>query len=152
MFRQIDTEEILNPIENRGKMNPIEGKKIITSDLAPKAIGPYSVAVQAGILVFTSGQAGLDPVTGDLVPGGIETETRQTLTNLKHVLEAAGTSLSAALKTTVFLTDIGDFSHMNAIYAEYFPSNPPARSTVQVARLPKGACVEIEIVALANQG
>jgi 2-iminobutanoate/2-iminopropanoate deaminase len=130
-------------------MTPSEGKKIISTDQAPRAIGPYSVAVQAGPFVYASGQAGLDPKTGELVPGGIEAETRQVLTNLQHVLEAAGTSLSAAVKTLVFLTDMGDFARMNAIYAEFFPSNPPARSTVAVAGLPKGACVEIEVVALA---
>ena len=133
-------------------MNLPEGKKIITTDQAPKAIGPYSVAVQAGMFVYASGQAGLDPKTGELVPGGIEAETRQVLTNLQHVLEAAGTSLSAAVKTLVFLTDMGNFAKMNAIYAEFFPSNPPARSTVAVAGLPKGACVEIEVVALAAPG
>jgi 2-iminobutanoate/2-iminopropanoate deaminase len=130
-------------------MNPSEGKKIVTTDRAPKAIGPYSVAVQAGPFVYASGQAGLDPKTNELVPGGIEAETRQVLTNLQHVLEAAGTSLSAAVKTLVFLKDMGDFAKMNAIYAEFFPANPPARSTVAVAGLPKGACVEIEVVALA---
>jgi 2-iminobutanoate/2-iminopropanoate deaminase len=130
-------------------MKTTEVKKIVATDQAPKAIGPYSVAVQAGAFVFASGQAGLDPKTNELVAGGIEAETRQVLTNLQHVLEAAGTSLSAAVKTLVFLKDMGDFARMNAIYAEFFPANPPARSTVAVAGLPKGACVEIEVVALA---
>jgi len=122
-------------------------KVVIRTDKAPKAIGPYSVAIRLGNLVFASGQAGLDPQTGNLVPGGIEPETRQTLTNLKHVLEAAGSGMDKALKTTVFLRDMNDFGRMNAIYAEFFPENPPARSTVQVAALPKGAAVEIEVIA-----
>jgi 2-iminobutanoate/2-iminopropanoate deaminase len=123
-------------------------KKVITSANAPRALGPYSVAVRAGDFVFASGQLGLDPATGDLVPGGIEAETRQSLTNLRHVLADAGSSLEGALKTTVFLKDMAEFAKMNAVYAEFFPENPPARSTVQVAALPKGGTVEIEIIAL----
>jgi 2-iminobutanoate/2-iminopropanoate deaminase len=123
-------------------------KKIITSEKAPKAIGPYSVAVRTGNLVFTSGQLGLDPATGVLVPGGIEAETRQALTNLQHVLADSGSGMERVLKTTVFLKDMADFPKMNAIYAEFFPENPPARSTVQVAALPKNGLVEIEAVAL----
>jgi 2-iminobutanoate/2-iminopropanoate deaminase len=122
-------------------------KKIIFSEKAPKAIGPYSVANQLGQLIFASGQLGLDPSTGQLVAGGIEEETRQALTNLKHVLEAAGSSLEHVLKTTVFLHDMGDFSKMNAIYAEFFNTDPPARSTIQVAGLPKNGLVEIEAIA-----
>ena len=121
--------------------------KTIVSDKAPKAIGPYSVAIQAGNLIFTSGQLGLDPATGQLVPGGIEAETRQALTNLRHVLAEAGSGLEQALKTTVFLKDMADFLKMNAVYAEFFPKNPPARSTVQVAALPKDGLVEIEVIA-----
>jgi 2-iminobutanoate/2-iminopropanoate deaminase len=123
-------------------------KKIITSEKAPKAIGPYSVAIQAGAFVFTSGQLGLDPQTGSLVPGGIEAETRQALANLRHVLEASGTAMDDVVKTTVFLKDMADFPKMNAVYAEFFPADPPARSTVQVAALPKAGTVEIEVVAL----
>jgi 2-iminobutanoate/2-iminopropanoate deaminase len=123
-------------------------KKIITSEKAPKAIGPYSVAVRTGNLVFTSGQLGLDPATGVIVPGGIEAETRQALTNLQHVLADSGSGMERVLKTTVFLKDMADFPKMNAIYAEFFPENPPARSTVQVAALPKSGLVEIEAVAL----
>jgi 2-iminobutanoate/2-iminopropanoate deaminase len=122
----------------------------ITSDKAPKAIGPYSVAIRAGNLVFTSGQLGLDPQTGNLIPGGIETETRQALTNIQHVLEDSGSSLQMVIKTTVFLKDMADFPRMNAVYAGFFPENPPARSTVQVAALPKNGSVEIEAVALAK--
>lgn len=125
-------------------------KLVIRTDNAPKAIGPYSVANQVGNLVFTAGQLGLDPSTGELVPGGVEAETRQVLTNLRNVLDAAGSSLSMVVKTTVFLRDMGDFSLMNAIYGEFFTENHPARSTVQVAALPKGGAVEIEVVALSQ--
>ncbi len=125
-----------------------EGKKIVQTEKAPKAIGPYSQAIRTENLVFAAGQAGLDPATGELVKGGIEVETRQVLTNLKNVLEAADSGLSYVLKTTVFLKDMNDFAKMNAIYAEFFPENPPARSTVGVAALPKGALVEIELIAL----
>jgi 2-iminobutanoate/2-iminopropanoate deaminase len=125
-------------------------KKVITSEKAPQAIGPYSVAIRTGDLVFTSGQLGLDPQTGNLVPGGIEVETRQALTNLQYVLADSGSALDAVVKTTVFLKDMADFSKMNAIYAEFFIKNPPARSTVQVAALPKSGSVEIEAVAIAK--
>jgi 2-iminobutanoate/2-iminopropanoate deaminase len=123
-------------------------RKIIFSTKAPKAIGPYSVAIQTGNLVFCSGQLGLDPTTGNLVPGGIEAETRQALTNLDRVLTDAGTGLERVVKTIVFLRDMADFSKMNAVYAEFFPENPPARSTVQAAGLPKDGVVEIEVVAI----
>lgn len=122
-------------------------KQIIQTEKAPKAIGPYTVANRFGELIFTAGQLGLDPATMELVPGGVEAETRQALTNLKYVLEAAGSSLDHVLKTTVFLRDMADFARMNAVYGEFFPQNPPARSTVQVAALPKGGAVEIEVVA-----
>jgi 2-iminobutanoate/2-iminopropanoate deaminase len=118
-----------------------------TSDKAPKALGPYSQAVRAGNFIFTSGQLGLDPQTNDLVDG-IEAQTRQVWRNLAAVLEAAGTSLNRVVKTTVFMQDLGEFAKMNAVYAEFFPQNPPARSTVQVAALPRGGKVEIECVAL----
>ena len=129
-------------------MYTIEGKKIVSTEKAPKAIGPYSQAIIVEKLVFTAGQVGLDPATMELVEGGVEAQTRQVLTNLKHVLEKADSGLNYIIKTTVFLQDMGDFAKMNAIYAEFFPENPPARSTVQVAGLPKGALVEIECVAL----
>lgn len=122
-------------------------KEIIRSDQAPKAIGPYNVAIRFGDLVFTAGQLGLIPETMELAPGGVAAETRQALTNLKHVLEAAGTSLEKALKTTVYLRDMADFAAMNAVYGEFFGENPPARTTIQAAGLPKGAAVEIEVVA-----
>jgi 2-iminobutanoate/2-iminopropanoate deaminase len=123
-------------------------KKVISSEKAPKAIGPYSVAIRTGDLVFTSGQLGLDPLTGNLVPGGIEAETRQALTNLGHVLTDAGSGLEQAVKTIVFMKDMADFPKMNAVYAEFFTKDPPARSTVQAAALPKGGTVEIEVVAI----
>jgi 2-iminobutanoate/2-iminopropanoate deaminase len=125
-------------------------KIVVTSNKAPKAIGPYSVAIRAGLFIFSSGQLGLDPQSGDLVPGGIEAETRQALTNILHVLEDAGSGMQAIVKTTVFLKDMADFSKMNAVYAEFFLENPPARSTVQVAALPKGGSVEIEAVAIVK--
>ena len=127
-----------------------EGKKIVSTEKAPKAIGPYSQAIRTEGLVFTAGQVGLDPSTMEIVEGGIEAQTRQVLTNLKHVLESASSALNFVVKTTVFLQDMGDFASMNAVYAEFFPENAPARSTVQVAALPKGALVEIDCVALIN--
>jgi 2-iminobutanoate/2-iminopropanoate deaminase len=126
-------------------------KKIVVSDKAPKAIGPYSIAVQTGQMVYTAGQIGLNPTTGELVPGGIEAETRQVLMNLQNVLEASGSSLGDVVKTTVFLRDMVDFVKMNAIYGEFFSQLPPARSTVAVAGLPKGGVVEIEAVATLRE-
>jgi 2-iminobutanoate/2-iminopropanoate deaminase len=123
---------------------------VIISEKAPKAIGPYSVAIRTGNLVYTSGQIGMDPASQTLVPGGVEAETRQALTNLQHVLADAGSSLEYALKTVVFLRDMADFPLMNAVYAEFFPKDPPARSTIGVAGLPKGAAVEIEITAITK--
>jgi 2-iminobutanoate/2-iminopropanoate deaminase len=125
-------------------------RKVIQTDKAPKAIGPYSQAIRTDAMVFTAGQIGLDPATMELVPGGVEEQTRQVLNNLRSVLEAAGSSLAHVVKTIVFLQDMNDFPKMNAIYAEYFGENPPARSTVAVAALPKGALVEIEAIALIS--
>jgi len=127
-------------------------RTIIQAENAPKAIGPYSHAVQAGRLLYTSGQLGIEPATGNLAAGGIEAETRQALMNLQTILEAAGTSLANVVKTTVFLRDINDFARMNAVYATFFPQEPPARSAVQVAALPKAAAVEIESVAMIPGG
>ena len=126
-------------------------KKIITAEHAPQAIGPYSVAVAGGCFLFVSGQLGLDPSTGDLKPD-VETQARQALTNLKTILEAAGVDLNAVVKTTVFLKDIADFAAVNAVYAEFFTHNPPARSAVQVAALPKGGLIEIEAIAFLPHG
>ena len=125
-------------------------KEIIVSEKAPAALGPYSVAVKAGHFVYSAGQLGLDPETGEFAQGGIEGETRQALENLKNVLEAAGSSLDKVVKTTVFLRDMNDFGAMNAVYGEFFTKDYPARSAVQVARLPKDGAVEIEAVALLD--
>ena len=133
-------------------MSIAESKKIIHTDKAPKAIGPYSQAVRTESMVYTAGQIGLDPATMEVVNGGIEAETRQVLKNLKQVLEAADSGLNYVVKTTVFLHDMAEFPKMNAVYAEFFPENPPARSTVAVAALPKGVAVEIEAVALTAPG
>ena len=123
-------------------------RTVVHTDKAPKAIGPYSQAIRTETMIYTAGQTGLDPATGELVAGGVEAQTRQVLTNLKYVIEAAGSSVGNVVKTTVFLTDMSDFPKMNAIYAEFFGENPPARSTVAVAGLPKGGVVEIEAVVL----
>lgn len=122
-------------------------RQVINSGQAPKALGPYSQAVRAGDYVFCAGQTPIDPATNNLVEGGIEEQTRRVLQNLSVVLQAAGTSLSHVVKTTVFLLDMNDFAKMNAVYGEFFPADPPARSTVQVTRLPKDARVEIEVIA-----
>ncbi len=125
-------------------------KKIITTNNAPKALGPYSQAISLGVekLVFTAGQLGIDPGTGCIVDGGIKEQTRQALKNIQGVLQAAGSDLDYAVKTTVFLKDMNDFAAMNEIYAEFFQNSAPARSAVQVARLPKDGLIEIEAVAL----
>jgi 2-iminobutanoate/2-iminopropanoate deaminase len=121
--------------------------KIVSTDAAPLAIGPYSQGVIAGDLIFTAGQLGIDPKTGNLAQG-IEAQTRQTLINLSAVLEAAGSSLNRVVKATVFLAHMEDFVAMNTVYGGFFPLQPPARSTVEVAQLPRGALVEIEVIAL----
>ncbi len=121
---------------------------IISTDKAPAAVGPYSQAVQVGDFVYTAGQIPLDPATGRLVEGDIGAQTRQVLLNLKAILEAAGSSTSDVVKTTVFLVDMDEFKAMNAVYAEFFPAAPPARSTVQVGALPLGARVEIEAMGI----
>lgn len=123
-------------------------KEIVATKNAPAAVGPYSQAIKAGHFIFTAGQAALDPGTGKLVEGGITAETEQTLENIKAVLVAAGTDLEHVVKTTVFLQDMAHFSEMNAVYGNYFGAEPPARSTVEVAKLPLGALVEIETIAM----
>jgi len=123
-------------------------RDIIATDKAPGAVGPYSQGIRTDQLVFTAGQIPIDPATGSLVGGPIEDQTRRVLDNVKAVLEAAGTGLDRAVKMTVFLTDFNNFQRMNAVYAEYFPDSPPARSAVQVSALPLGAEIEIEAVAL----
>jgi 2-iminobutanoate/2-iminopropanoate deaminase len=123
-------------------------RKVISTSDAPKAIGPYSAGISTEKMIFASGSLGIDPDTGDFVPGGVEEQTRQALKNLEKVLLAGGGSLETVVKTTVFMQDLSEFSNMNAVYAEFFPADPPARSAVQVAALPKGAAVEIEAIAL----
>jgi len=120
----------------------------VSTDKAPAAVGPYSQAVLVGNLVYTAGQIPLESATGRLVEGDIGAQTRQVLLNLKAILDAAGSSISDVVKTTVFMVDMGEFKAMNAVYAEFFPAAPPARSTVQVGALPLGARVEIEAVAI----
>lgn len=128
-------------------------KERINTEHAPGALGPYSQAIRAGNTLYTAGQVGLDPATGQLVEGGIVEQTRRALDNLSAVLEAAGSSLHDVVKTTVFLADLAHFGAMNDIYKGYFSeSHPPARSTVQVAGLPREALVEIECVALLEDG
>jgi 2-iminobutanoate/2-iminopropanoate deaminase len=124
------------------------GKKVIHTDRAPEAIGPYSQAIQAGDFLFLSGQIPLDPKTGELVKGDIRIQTRQVLENIRGVLESQGSGMKDVVKATIFLKDIGNFNQVNEIYATYFPSSPPARSTVEVAKLPKDADIEIEMIAL----
>lgn len=123
--------------------------KQIHAPKAPAALGPYSAAIASGGLLFCSGQTPIDPATGELVPGGITEQTRQVIKNLAVVLEAAGASLGDVLKTTCFLTDMADFAAFNAVYAQHFTSKP-ARSTVAVKALPKGALVEVELIARAG--
>ena len=122
-------------------------KKVIKTTNAPAAIGPYNQAIQVGNLVYTSGQIPIDPATGNFVEGGIKEQTRQSLLNVKAILEEAGLTMSDVIKTTVFMADMNDFSDMNAVYSEFFPEPYPARSAVAVKTLPKGALVEIEVVA-----
>lgn len=122
-------------------------KEIISTELAPKAIGPYSQAVKHNGLVFCSGQIPLDPATGQLIEGGIEAQTVRVLESLGAVLKAAGASYETVLKTTIFVQDLNDFAVVNEVYGRYFPVNPPARATVQAARLPRDVKVEIEAIA-----
>ena len=124
--------------------------KVISTKKAPAAIGPYSQAVQVGNLIYTSGQLPINPATGVFPEGGIKEQTRQSLTNVKAILEEAGVSMSNVVKTTVFMADMGDFADMNGVYAEFFSEPYPARSAVAVKTLPKGALVEIEVVAEAK--
>ncbi|MFZ0037479.1 MAG: RidA family protein [Candidatus Acidiferrales bacterium] len=124
-------------------------REIVSTEHGPKAIGPYSQAVKANGFVFISGQVALHPATGQLVEGGIAQQTERVLENLRGIVEASGSSMHKAVRVTVFLKDMNDFAAMNEIYARYFPSAPPARSTVEVARLPKDVRIEIDLIALA---
>lgn len=127
------------------KGNPIQ---VIKTDKAGPPVGPYSQAIKAGGFVFVAGEKGMDPVTQQIVPGGIEPETRRTLENIKAILEEAGSGMDWVVSTFVFMTDLSQFSKMNEIYAEYFNRNPPGRTTVEVKSLPAGAHVEITVTAL----
>jgi 2-iminobutanoate/2-iminopropanoate deaminase len=122
-------------------------KKVISTAEAPQAIGPYSQAIEAGGFVFVSGQIPLIPATGELVEGSVEVQTARVLENLKAILEAAGSSLESVVKTTVYITNMDDFAKVNGIYGQYLQENPPARVCVEVSKLPKGALVEIDVIA-----
>jgi len=126
-------------------------KKIILTNEAPAAIGPYSQAVRSGTFLFCSGQIPLDPKSGQIVPGDIDAQTRRVLNNIAAVLRAESATFEDVVKTTIFLTDLGDFQTVNEIYGSYFKNQPPARSTVQVAALPKGAWIEIEVIAVVKE-
>jgi len=133
-----------------GESHPSPNREVVSTASAPKAIGPYSQGIKAADFLFTAGQAGVDPATGRLVEGGIAAQTRQALRNVQAILEAPGTSLQCERRCGVFLAELADFQAMNAVYAEFFPADkgPPARTTVQAAKLPMGALVEIDAVAL----
>lgn len=123
----------------------------VSTASAPKALGPYSQAIRAGHLLFVSGQLGVDPATGEMVAGDIAAQTRQALLNIEEILKAAGASCRQVVRTTVFLADLNDFPEMNETYATFFTPPEPARSTVQVARLPKNARIEIDVIAILNE-
>lgn len=127
-----------------------EPKRIVATASAPQAIGPYSQAVVANGFVFASGQVPIDPATGQVIEGDIEAQTERVLKNLQALVEAAGTSLDRVVKTTVYLKDMSEFARMNAVYAKFFTSDPPARATVEVARLPKDVRIEVDLIALAG--
>jgi len=127
-------------------------KKIISTSDAPAALGPYSQAVRVGSTIYCAGQIPLDPKSGQIVAGGIEAQTRRVMDNITAILKAEGLTCDNVVKTTIFLADLGDFQSVNEIYGSYFKQAPPARSTVQVAALPKGARVEIETIAVADSG
>ena len=122
-------------------------KQIVTTERAPKAIGPYSQAVRANGFIFLSGQIPLDPATGEMVQGDVGVQTKRVMHNLEAVLAAAGSSFDKVVRCTIYLTDLADFSKVNEVYGSFFPSAPPARATVQVAALPRGARVEIDVIA-----
>jgi 2-iminobutanoate/2-iminopropanoate deaminase len=124
-------------------------KEVIATDKGPKAIGPYSQAIKANGFIYTAGQIPFDPATGQLIEGDVAAQTGRVMENLKAIVEAAGSSLDNTVKATVFLKDMGDFSAMNEVYGRYFTKNPPARSTVEVSRLPRDVRVEIDLVVLA---
>ena len=127
-------------------------KRVIQTEKGPKAIGPYSQAIEAGDLLFLSGQIPIDPKTGELIMGDIRKQTQQVLENIKGILESQGRGMEDVVKVTIFLKDMGNFSQVNEVYATYFPSSPPARSTVEVAKLPRDVDIEIEAIALTHGG
>ena len=135
------------PSVEQGGEGSLVAKQAVTSSGAPQAIGPYSPGIRVGQLLFVSGQVALDPATGALVAGDVRTETRRVMENIGAILKAGGLSFSDVVRTTVFLADFNDFAAMNDVYGSYFPAPPPARATVQVARLPKDARVEIDAIA-----
>lgn len=137
-------------MSGNGKISGTGGKTAVRTDAAPGAIGPYSQGITANGLVFVSGQLGADPTAGGAVPDGVEAQARRALQNVAAVLEAAGSSMAQVVKTTVFLKDMDQFAAMNAVYATFFPDPPPARSTIEVARLPRDVLVEVEAIALAS--
>lgn len=126
-----------------------QSREVISTPNAPKAIGPYSQAIKANGFLFISGQVCFDPATGNLISGGIQEQTEQVIKNLSAILQAAGSGLEKVVKTTVYLKNMSEFAQMNEVYGKFFPSAPPARSTVEVARLPKDVAVEIDVIALA---
>jgi 2-iminobutanoate/2-iminopropanoate deaminase len=129
-------------------LNETPDREVVSTDRAPGAVGPYSQGIRVGHFVFTAGQLGIDPATGKMVEGGVQAQARQSLTNVRGVLEAAGSSLEQVVKVTVFLQDMNDFKAVNEVYAQFFTQAPPARSAVQVAALPLGGLVEIEAIAI----
>lgn len=128
-----------------------EKREVLTADKAPKTLGPYSLGIRSQGLVFVSGTIGKDPTTGEFATGGVAAETRQALQNIAHILKSGRSSLDLVVKTTVFMQDLGEFATMNEVYAEFFGTDPPARSTIQVAALPAGAAVEIEAIAVVDK-
>ena len=147
MNDSIKREQSQTCLNSAERENPRTKCKVISTKKAPAAIGPYSQAIQVGNLVYTSGQIPIDPATGVFAEGGIKEQTRQSLTNVKAILEKVGLTMSNVVKTTVFMADMNDFAEMNSIYAEFFTEPYPARSAVAVKTLPKGALVEIEVIA-----
>lgn len=124
-------------------------RQVMTAQAAPAVLGPYSLGIKTEGLIFLSGTIGIDPASGELVPGGVAAQAKQALTNMENILQENGSAMSSVVKTTVFLTDIADYAQVNSVYAEYFAEAPPARSAVEVVALPGGAAVEIEAIALS---